>query len=98
MGAAEKALDSALEAVARGRLDYILVALREGRRLLKRREEITSADIKARAPLPDDMEPRVLGVVMRQLAKEYDLYVSEYRKTSDRRSHCRPIAVWRKKP
>jgi hypothetical protein len=98
MGAAEKALDSALEAVARGRLDYILVALREGRRLLKRREEITSADIKARAPLPDDMEPRVLGVVMRQLAKEYDLYVSQYRKTSDRRSHCRPIAVWRKKP
>ena len=98
MGAAEKALDSALEAVARGRLDYILVALREGRRLLKRREEITSADIKARAPLPDDMEPRVLGVVMRQLAKEYDLFVSQYRKTSDRRSHCRPIAVWRKKP
>lgn len=98
MGVAEKALDSALEAVARERLDYILVALREGRRLLKRREEITSADIKARAPLPDDMEPRVLGVVMRQLAKEYDLYVSEYRKTSDRRSHCRPIAVWRKKP
>lgn len=98
MGAAEKALDSALEAVARGRLDYILVALREGRRLLKRREEVTSADIKARAPLPEGMEPRVLGVVMRQLAKEYDLYVSEYRKTSDRRSHCRPIAVWRKKP
>lgn len=98
MGAAEKALDSALEAVARGRLDYILVALKEGRRLLKRREEITSADVKARAPLPKDMEPRVLGVVMRQLAKEYDLYVSEYRKTSDRRSHRRPIAVWRKKP
>ena len=97
MGAAEKALDSALEAVARGRLDYILVALREGRRLLRRREEITSADVKARAPLPKDMEPRVLGVVMRQLAKEYDLYVSEYRKTSDRRSHQRPIAVWRKK-
>ena len=97
MGAAEKALDSALEAVARGRLDYILVALREGRRLLRRRDEITSADIKARAPLPKDMEPRVLGVVMRQLAKEYDLYVAEYRKTSDRRSHCRPIAVWRKK-
>ena len=97
MGAAVKALDNALEAVARGRLDYILVALREGRRLLKRREEITSADVKARAPLPKDMEPRVLGVVMRQLAKEYDLYVSEYRKTSDRRSHCRPIAVWRKK-
>lgn len=97
MEAAEKALDSALEAVARGRLDYILVALREGRRLLRRRDEITSADIKARAPLPEDMEPRVLGVVMRQLAKEYGLYVSEYRKTSDRRSHCRPIAVWRKK-
>ena len=97
MGAAEKALDNALEAVARGRLDYILVALREGRRLLRRRDEITSADIKARAPLPEDMEPRVLGVVMRQLAKEYDLYVTEYRKTSDRRSHCRPIAVWRKK-
>lgn len=97
MGAAEQALNSALEAVARGKLEYIQSAMEEGKRLLRSREEVTSADIKARAPLPDDMEPRVLGNVMKQLAKECGLFVSEYRKTSDRRSHCRPIAVWRKK-
>ena len=96
MSEAEKALNNALEAVARGKQDYINEAVSVGRRLLARREEITSADIKHRAPLPEDMEPRVLGVVMRRLAEEFDLYVSEYRKTEDRKSHCRPIAVWRK--
>lgn len=94
---AQKALDSALERVEQDKQDYIQEALKAGRRLLKRREEITSADIKRYAPLPEDMEPRVVGAVMRKLAREYDLYVSEYRKTNDSRSHRRPIAVWRKK-
>lgn len=97
MDLAEKALQEALEAVEKGKMDYINEAVSVGRRLLKRREEITSADIKARAPLPENMEPRVIGAVMKRLAKEYGLYVSEYRKTDDRRSHKRPIAVWRKK-
>lgn len=94
---AQKALESALERVEQNKQDYIEEALKAGRRLLRRREEITSADIKARAPLPEDMEPRVIGAVMRKLAREHDLYVSEYRKTNDSRSHRRPIAVWRKK-
>lgn len=93
----QKALDRALERVEQDKQDYIAEALKAGRRLLRRREQITSADIKRYAPLPEDMEPRVIGAVMKRLAREYDLYVSEYRKTDDIRSHRRPIAVWRKK-
>lgn len=92
-----KALEDALERVKENKQDYIKEAVKAGRRLLWTRQEITSADIKKLVPLPDGMEPRVLGVVMRQLAKDHDLFVCEYRKTNDSRSHCRPIAVWRKK-
>lgn len=89
--------DEALKKVAQGRELYIAQATLAAKRHLRKNSTITSQNIRHLAPVPDGMEPRVLGAIMLKLVRDLNLTLVEYRPTKDRRSHCRPIAVWGKK-
>jgi hypothetical protein len=93
---AEQIKHEAIDRVAEGRADYIESAMQAARRHLARHPMISSAVIKKLTPVPEGVEPRVLGAVLRKLVKEENLVLLSYESTNDRRSHCRPIAVWGK--
>ena len=93
---AEQTKHEAIDRVAEGRADYIESAMQAARKHLARHPMISSAVIKEMTPVPEGVEPRVLGAVLRKLVKEENLVLLHYATTSDRRSHCRPIAVWGK--
>ena len=91
---AEQAKHEAIDRVAEGRAFYIESAMQAARTHLAKHPMISSAVIKEMTPVPEGVEPRVLGAVLRKLVKEENLVLLQYARTSDRRSHCRPIAVW----
>lgn len=97
MKTANEVKQEAIDRVAQGKEDYIEKAVRAGLKHLRQNSKISSAIIKDLAPVPEGMEPRVLGAVLRRLIKEADLRLLGYQTTSHRRSHCRPIAIWEKK-
>ena len=96
MKTAKQAKTDAIDRVAQGREEYIATAVMAAKRHLLKNSTINSSIIRNLAPIPKGVEPRVLGAVLRRIIKESNLHLVEYRATSDRRSHCRPIAIWGK--
>jgi hypothetical protein len=96
MKTAQQVKNDAIDRVAQGREEYIAKAVTAAKRYLLRNSTINSSIIRNLAPIPSGVEPRVLGAVLRRVIKESNLRLLEYRATSDRRSHCRPIAIWGK--
>lgn len=94
MTEAQRAKEEAIERVARGREAYVRKAVLAGKKHLLTNSTVHSQLIRRLCPLPEGMEPRVLGTVMRRLVKDQGLAFIGYRSTNDRRSHCRPIAIW----
>ena len=73
---------------------YLSAAERAGRRLLKRSARISSVDIAEACPIPDGVEPRVLGALMRRLSRDLGLEIVGYRRSGRKKNHDRPVAVW----
>lgn len=98
-GATERdaALDQ-LETSERAHGDWYAEALRQARRIARTQELFTSDDVwKA---VRDFGEPhtdrRVMGAVMRTVARDDIAYRTRYTQTSTRKScHSRPISLWR---
>jgi len=96
MKTAKQAKADAIDRVAQGREEYIATAVTAAKRHLLKNSTINSSVIRDLAPIPKGVEPRVLGAVLRRIIRESNLHLVEYRSTNDRRSHCRPIAIWGK--
>ena len=93
---AEASADAAIAQVSNSAAAraYLVAAEKAGRRLLKRSARISAVDIAEACPIPDGVEPRVLGALMRRLSRELGLEIVGYRPSGRRRNHDRPIAVW----
>lgn len=96
MTAAETLKEEALDQVSRGPSAEWMGVLRDMVLLVSREmDEFTSDDVwRWLAELPP--EPRVLGTVLSNLAKEGLVQqTGEYRKSKRPECHARPVAVWR---
>lgn len=96
MKTAKQVKTDAIDRVAQGREEYVAKAVTAAKRHLLKNSTISSSVIRNLAPVPQGVEPRILGAVLRRIIRESNLRLLEYRATSDRRSHCRPIAIWGK--
>lgn len=93
---AEASADAAIKQVSNSAAAraYLAAAEKAGRRLLKRSARISAVDIAEACPIPENVEPRVLGALMRRLSRELGLEIVGYRPSGRRRNHDRPVAVW----
>ena len=93
---AEAAADAAIAQVSSSASAraYLSAAEAAGRKLLKRSARISSVDIAEACPIPEGVEPRVLGALMRRLSRELGLESVGYRRSGRKKNHDRPIAVW----
>jgi hypothetical protein len=83
--------DGALDALEIAREDYVTAARKVALRLLETRETITINDVREMLPPPANVDPRVMGAVLRQ-----PLFLKVGYAQSDRKAcHSRPIALFR---
>lgn len=81
-----------LELLESYRMDYLHVARHVALKLLETRETITINDVRAEAPPPKDIDPRVMGAVFRcKLFEGTGEYIRSNRSTC----HHRPVQKFR---
>ena len=85
-----RALDL-VEHASEERQDYVVKARRIARLHALTHGTVTSEDVRKKAPVPDGMDPRILGAVFR--TSEWKRV--GFRQTPRASAHCRPISVWK---
>ncbi|MGR8918015.1 MAG: hypothetical protein ACU85V_00230 [Gammaproteobacteria bacterium] len=83
----------AVDRVEAGREQYVERAVAELDRMLRveGRAFVTSEAVRARCPIPEGVEPRVLGAVIREAQRRLGLVRVGW---ETGRAHARPIARW----
>lgn len=86
-----KAKETHFELLERTRGDYLQKARESARELLKHRNYVTIDDVREVCPPPQDVDPRVMGAVFKQVDFESVGWVHSTR----RECHKRPIQRFR---
>ncbi len=76
------------------RADWLTEARAAAHLIASKRGQVTINDVRAVCPPPSDIDPRVMGAVLRTKAFE----VVGYQRSGRRECHNRPIAVFRLRP
>lgn len=95
-GAAEgEALrDKALSLLRVRRADLIRECTAAALRVVLERGEVCADDVRALVAIPDDISPKFVGVVFRDLAEASILRRSGFRPSTRPAAHARPLSVW----
>lgn len=82
--------ETAIEALEIARADYVEQARVVALKLLEVRPSITINDVREQLPPPKDVDPRVMGAILRKPHFKRIGYVQSDRSTC----HARPIAIF----
>jgi len=82
--------DQAIERVAINKESYVQAARKVMHEILDRAGRVTSDDVRDLLPVPDGMDPRVLGAVFARCG----LRRIGWKETRYPQAHARPIAIW----
>jgi hypothetical protein len=87
--------DAALALLRVRRRDLIAACTAAALRLALDRGEVCADDVRALVAIPDDISPKLVGVVFRDLADAGILRRAGYRNSTRPAAPARPLSVWR---
>lgn len=94
-GEGESRRDTALNLLRVRRTNLIRECTVAALRIAIEQSEVSADNVRAVVPIPDDISPKLMGVVFRDLADAGILLRDGYRNSTRPAAHARPISVWR---